>query len=70
MVVFELFLFIFVEVGVVVFIINLWSVVKYIVIVSKKLSCLEKYSMMMKMIWEIDLKRREWFLLVFLFYVK
>lgn len=69
MVVFELFLFIFVEVGVVVFIINLWSVV-YIVIVSKKLNCLEKYSMMMKMIWEIDLKRREWFLLVFLFYDK
>lgn len=70
MVVFVLFLFIFVEVGVVVFIINLWSVVKYIVIVSKKLNCLEKYSMMMKMIWKIDLKRREWFLLVFLFYVK
>lgn len=65
----ELSSLISVEAGVVVPITNSWSVA-HTAIASKKLNCVEKHSMMMKTIRKTDLKRREWSLLVLLFYVK
>lgn len=66
----ELSSLISVEAGVVVPITNSWSVAKHTAIASKKLNCVEKHSMVMKTIRKTDLKRREWSLLVLLFYVK